>query len=90
MIRVKLVLLDENLRRVAGGNEVILELDEGSTINDLLKIVSIEYGGEVLSALLKAGNSIMLNGQSIEFLGGVGTRLSDGDRVAVVPLVAGG
>lgn len=90
MIKIKLVLLDEDLRKSVGEKEVTLEVQENSTIKDLLSIAAARYSFRVLDALLKPGTSIMLNGQNIEFLGGVKARLSDGDRVAIIPPVAGG
>jgi len=90
MIRIKLILLDEVLRRAIGEKEVTLDLPEEATVEDLLKRATVEYGSAVLEAALKPGTSILLNGQSIDFLGGLKARLSDGDRVAIIPLIVGG
>lgn len=90
MIKVTLVLLDEEMRKIAGTKEVTFELPKGSTLRDLLENASLKYGKEVMEVPSKTGILIMLNGQNIEFLGGVNVRLSDGDRVAIIPPLNGG
>lgn len=89
MVRVKLILLDENLRKSVSEKEVVFELPEESTIRDLLE-KALERYGEAFKNAFRPDVYIMLNGQNIEFLGGLNAKLADGDRVAVVPIVAGG
>lgn len=91
MVKVKLILLDEDLRRAINKKEVVLELLESeATVEGLLRRAVEEYGAKILEAVSKVGTSILLNGQSIEFLGGAKARLSEGDRVAIMPLIVGG
>lgn len=91
MIRVKLLLLDEKARKMMGGKEITLELPESkATIEDLLKKIAAKYDDKILNVILKPNISILINGQYIEFLGGMNATLSDGDRVAVISLAAGG
>lgn len=89
VVRVKIILLDENLRKSIAEKEIVFELPEGSTIRELLKKAMERYGEAFVKAL-RPEVSIMLNGQNIEFLGGFNAKLADGDRVAIVPIVAGG
>ncbi|MEM1607352.1 MAG: MoaD/ThiS family protein [Candidatus Bathyarchaeia archaeon] len=89
MIRVKIILLDEVLRKRISEKEVVFELPEGSTIKDLLESAEKLYG-EAFKDAFRPEVSIMLNGQNIEFLGGFNAKVADGDRVAIVPIVAGG
>ena len=91
MIRVNLVILDENLRKIIGNKEIAFELSEDeATIEGLIMEAVKRYGCTILETFFKPGNSILLNGQNIEFLGGIKAKLSDGDRVAIMPLIAGG
>ncbi|MEM2320865.1 MAG: MoaD/ThiS family protein [Candidatus Bathyarchaeia archaeon] len=90
MIKVTLVLLDEEMRKIAGAKEVTLELPRGSTLRDLLENAALKYGKEIMETLSKTGILIILNGQNVEFLGRMNARLSDGDRVAIIPPLDGG
>jgi MoaD family protein len=91
MIRVKLILLDDNLRSILGVKETLFEMSEDeATIKELIKKIAETYGDKALRIILKPETSILLNGQYVEFLGGVDAKLSDGDRVAIIPLIAGG
>lgn len=49
-----------------------------------------QYEGKLAEAISKSSLFILINGQDIEFLNGRYTKLSDGDNVAMIPLVAGG
>lgn len=89
VIRVKIILLDEILRKKIAEKEIVFEIPEGSTIRDLLERAEKRYG-EVFKEALRPEVSIMLNGQNIEFLGGFNAKLTDGDRIAIMPIVAGG
>lgn len=91
MIRVKLILLEDNLRRILGVKEALFEISEDeATIKGLLKKIAETYGDKALKIILKPETSILLNGQYVEFLGGADAKLSDGDRVAIIPSIAGG
>lgn len=90
MIKVTLALLGEEIRKKIGAKEVNLEVPEGSTVKDLLEIIAQEYGRDALEATLKLGALILLNGQNIELLGGINAKLSNEDRVAIIPPLDGG
>lgn len=91
MIKVKLVLIEGNLRSILGEKEVLFEISENrATIKGLLEEIAAKYGDKALKVLLKPEISILLNGQYVEFLGGTNAKLSDGDRVAIIPSITGG
>lgn len=91
MIRVKLVVLEEKLRRILGEKNMVFNLSEDeATIKKLIEKMAAKYGGEVLKILSNPGVSILLNGQYLEFLGGESAKLSDGDRIAIIPPIVGG
>lgn len=89
-MKVKLRLFDEDLRQIVGEREVILELHENSTIKDLLDLLIAKFGTRVLDILVRPELRIMLNGRDIGSLGDEDIKLSDGDRVAIVRVIAGG
>lgn len=84
------------LKEALGGDRS-MEVPEGTTVEGLLASL-LEARGEVLSPLLFEPNTnhplpyvrIMVNGQTIRFLNGLGTTLKEGDEVLLLPLVAGG
>lgn len=76
-------LLFAQLREAAGRSAVEVELDEGSTVEDLLS--SLE--GLIPSmASMAAATAVAVNQAYVER----GEPLSDGDEVALIPPVAGG
>lgn len=89
-MRVKLIVLYKALRDVLG-KDLTVELEEGATIKDLVQKIDLAYGGALSKSLkLDKQISILLNGQDIEHLGGFNAKLADGNRVIIIPLVAGG
>lgn len=91
MIKVMLRLLDERLKKEIGEKEIVVELHEGeATVRCLLRKAVMQYGDKILESILKSETLIFLNGQNVEFLGGLDAKLSEGDRVAIVPLIEGG
>ena len=74
-----------------------MEVPEGTDAGSLLALMR-EKRGEALSPHLFDPEThlplshvrIMVNGQTIQFLNGMETMLSEGDEVLLLPLVAGG
>ncbi|MCK2221645.1 MoaD/ThiS family protein [Actinomadura sp. ATCC 31491] len=68
---------------------------EGATLNDLISNLESNHPG-IKDRLVDEGGSlrrfvnVYLNDEDVRFLGGLGTPVSDGDTVTVLPAVAGG
>jgi molybdopterin synthase catalytic subunit len=82
MMRVR-VKLFARLREMVGAGELERELDEGSTVGDLLNSLYAEYRG---LADLTARTVIAVNQEFAT----PDSRLSDGDEIAIFPPVSGG
>jgi len=88
-MRVRAVFIQE-FYKVMGAFQVDMELEDGSTIRDLIeKLDSQVYRG--FKDLILEGEKlrhpveIAVNGRRIDFLDGLDTRLRDGDRVLFSP-----
>ena len=78
-----------NLREVFGG-EISIKLQEGAVLKDLLSPVflppeAVEAIIDNESGEIKPTILILKNGRNIRFLGGVLTKLEDGDEVSIFP-----
>jgi len=85
-MRVKVVLLQE-LIKIAGGHTLELELPEGATVRDLLRVLPESVRREIMdeNGGLKYPVEVMVNGRRIDFLEGLDTPLKDGDTVHISP-----
>jgi len=72
------------------GGERKVDLANGATAGDLLK--ALPHAGEVLfeGSGLKEDVNILVNGQNIDNLDGLKTRLNDGDAVVIFAAAIGG
>ncbi|MBE1590814.1 MoaD/ThiS family protein [Nonomuraea angiospora] len=80
------------LRNYTGGAKAVDA--EGATLEELISNLESRHPG-IKERLVDAGNlrrfvNVYLNDEDVRFLGGLGTPLSDGDTVTVLPAVAGG
>ena len=89
MICVQVLMLNWVISPGTSKKEVHLQ-ENNATIRNLIEELDKEYSGRIAEALSKSILAILVNGQDVEFLGGPDTKLSDGDRVALSPIVAGG
>jgi len=93
LINVNVVILDWTVRKLLGKENMSVELKEGeATVKGLIERLDKKYEGKLWETISKSNLniSILVNGRDIEFLRGMNAFLSDGDRVAIIPLVAGG
>ncbi len=75
-----------------------VELKPPATTRDLLVLLAEKHGEPFTKAVfdakepnsMKPYHILALNGLMINLLGGLDTKLKDGDRVAVMPVVTGG
>jgi len=90
-----------SLRTFVGKEELSLDLAEGSTIRDLLGTLTQAYGPgfeeartrDPFEAYVKADGvnpAILVNGRSIDPEKDLSERLSDGDLVVIMPMMASG
>jgi MoaD family protein len=83
-------------RDISGRNAEVVVLDEGSTVNDLITLLSSKYGSEFTQQFLNpsgdevGGNVlILLNGKSLTTKE-LNTVLKDGDTITLTFTVFGG
>jgi MoaD family protein len=87
------VKLPTQLRDAAGGAAATEA--EGATVGEVLEALYAEHG-ELRTRMadddggLRRFVNIYLRGEDIRFLDGLGTAVSDGDELTILPAVAGG
>jgi molybdopterin synthase sulfur carrier subunit len=97
VLKVKVEFLG-HVRNVIGSNrEEEVEISEGSSIADLLAMLSEKYGEPFKKAVyeksgadVKSNYIITVNGYLLNQLNGVETKLKNGDQVILLPIVSGG
>ncbi|MCC6032033.1 MAG: MoaD family protein [Pyrobaculum sp.] len=91
-LRVKFLA---SLSELTGVLKTEVEVPDGVTVRRLIDILTERYvklREELLDERgdLKPMYNILVNGRAIEWLGGLETRLKDGDEVVFIPPAAGG
>jgi sulfur-carrier protein len=80
------------LRTYTGGEKTVSA--EGATLAELVADLDEKFPGirdrVVDDAGLRRFVNVYLNDEDVRFLDGLGTNLSDGDSVTILPAVAGG
>lgn len=84
------------ISKILPGRRFFVEMSHGAKLIDLLHALTKDYGQEFYDAVCREDGydeekvSILVNGVSVIFLGGVGIILKDGDTVLIMPLLCGG
>lgn len=81
------------LRDIFRGREEKIELQNGSSIGDLLSLLcdSPACRGQIFDGdELKPQMVVLKNGNHVKHLSGLDTKLDDGDTVVLIPPVGGG
>ena len=85
------------LKSVIGSPQVSLQLDEGTTIKELIGVLVARYGYPFASIFINPVTNqpyeyfrLLLNGQDIVFLQNFETQLTDGDIFLIIPIIGGG
>lgn len=84
------------LREITGKREEEIDAKKGSTIEDILNFLNMKYGKRferyILSGREHKGLRLLflLNGQNIEKLDGLRTKLQTRSVLTIIPPVAGG
>ena len=95
MFNIKIFFLSL-LEDITGVNEITLNIDKNSTIKDVLKLLTSEFGKEFKITIFENPDTlskyiiISLNGKDIRSLKNLESSLHDGDEVALLPAIAGG
>ena len=77
------------------GKDLQVELREGSTVKELLDILSASHKNMKSAIFDESGRVreyviLMKNRKNVDFLEGLNTTLSNGDEVTILPPIAGG
>jgi molybdopterin synthase sulfur carrier subunit len=85
------------LRQVIGQKRMEIDLPQGSTLEDLLAFMKKRWGDKLTPHLIEPTSGgilphlrVMVNGQTIQFLQGMRTKLNEDDEVLILPLISGG
>ena len=86
------VVLEGPLARLAGDEELVLDVREGATLLEALRaLCSLRPSLSVLfdtdTGDPRTNFLLLLNGRDVDVLGGLETKLSEGDELCIIPLV---
>jgi len=81
-------------KRVARNEELLVGVDEGSTVDQVLRVLKLpKWELDLLFATdgaVREGIVVLLNGQNIEFREGLETCVRQSDVVSILRILAGG
>jgi molybdopterin synthase sulfur carrier subunit len=96
-LKIKVEFLGHVRNVIGSEREEEVEISEGSSIADLLMVLSEKYGEPFKKAVyeksgadVKSNYIITVNGYLLNQLNGVKTKLKSGDQVILLPIVSGG
>lgn len=86
-----------SVREIAGKREEVLEVEDGTTIESLLHILSKTYGSKFVDYVFdekmhtpRDHLQFLVDGKSASTLQGLKTKIMDGCQFAIIPPVGGG
>lgn len=84
------------IREITGTREEVIEIENGATIEDILKILSKKYG-KAFNRMIRSGRDIrglqiiyFIDGKNIANLDGFKTPVQNESELVIIPPVAGG
>ena len=84
------------VREITGTREEVIEVDNGATVEDVLKMLSKKYG-KSFDRMIRSGRDIrglqiiyFIDGKNIANLDGFKTAVNDESELVIIPPVAGG
>jgi MoaD family protein len=84
------------IREITGTREEVIEVDNGATVEDVLKILSKKYG-KSFDRMIRSGRDIrglqiiyFIDGKNIANLDGFKTTVHNESELVIIPPVAGG
>lgn len=96
-MRVKVEYLGHIKNILGSRREEEVDIEDDSSISDLLKALSEKHGESFKQAVCEAGGKDIksnfiatVNGYLLNQLNGVETKLKNGDHVVLMPIVSGG
>jgi len=96
-LKVKVEYLGHIRNIIGSEREEEVEIEESSSIADLLMILSKKYGKpfqksvyETNTTDVKSNFIVTINGYLLNQLNGVKTKLQHGDNIVLMPIVSGG
>ena len=85
------------IKQAIGQRLTEIELPQNSTVEDFISYMKERWGKELTPQFFNSDTGavvtyvrIMVNGQMIQFLGGMKTPLKEGDEVLIIPPASGG
>lgn len=96
-LKVKVEYLGHIKNMLGSRREEEIEVEENSTVSNLLVVLSEKHGDSFKKAVYEAGGKDLksnfiatVNGFLLNQLDGVETKLKNGDHVVLMPIVSGG
>jgi len=83
-----------HIRDLVGEKNFDIEIED-HTLRGLIRKISTVYGKDLMKSIVKQQTQeffvlILVNGMDVDFLKKLDTPLKDGDRIDIIPPVAGG
>ena len=84
------------IREITGSREEVIEIENGATVEDILRILSKKHG-KVFQRMIRSGRDIrglqiiyFIDGKNITNLNGFQTQVHNQSELVIIPPVAGG